>query len=150
VQNGLGKDIWTISPEQINEFFKLFYIGEHFYAFTVIFAKTNFLFFYLRLFSDEGFRRLTWDIIWTCILSAVSFLIATLIQCWPISYTWKKWDGEHQGRCHGINTQTWAHAIVNITLDIVVVAMPISQIVRLNWRWKQKLGAAMMFAVALL
>ncbi|KAL0943227.1 CFEM domain-containing protein [Colletotrichum truncatum] len=28
--------------------------------------------------------------------------------------------------------------------------MPLSQILRLNWRWKQKLGAAMMFAVAFL
>ncbi|KAK1974552.1 hypothetical protein LZ30DRAFT_740165 [Colletotrichum cereale] len=150
VQNGLGKDIWMLSPEQINEIFRLFYIGEHFYAFTVIFAKTNFLFFYLRLFSDERFRRLTWAVIWVCILSAISFLVATTVQCWPVSYTWTKWDGEHQGRCHDINTQTWAHASVNIALDIVVVAMPISQIVKLNWRWKQKLAAGMMFAVALL
>ncbi|UQC81711.1 CFEM domain-containing protein [Colletotrichum lupini] len=151
VQNGLGKDIWTLTPEQINEFFKLFYIGEHFYAFTVMFAKTNFLFFYLRLFSDEKFRRLTWGVIWACVISAVSFLVATSVQCWPISYTWTKWDGEHQGRCHDINVQTWAHASVNIALDVIVVAMPISQIVRLNWRWRQKVGAGnMMFAVALL
>ncbi|KAK1637925.1 hypothetical protein BDP81DRAFT_215365 [Colletotrichum phormii] len=150
VQNGLGKDIWTLTPEQINEFFKLFYIGEHFYAFTVMFAKTNFLFFYLRLFADEKFRRLTWGVIWACVFSAVSFLVATSVQCWPISYTWTKWDGEHQGRCHDINIQTWAHASVNIALDVVVVAMPISQIVRLNWRWRQKVGAGMMFAVALL
>ncbi|KAK1453147.1 CFEM domain-containing protein [Colletotrichum melonis] len=150
VQNGLGKDIWTLTPEQINEFFKLFYIGEHFYAFTVMFAKTNFLFFYLRLFSDEKFRRLTWGVIWACVISAVSFLVATSVQCWPISYTWTKWDGEHQGRCHDINIQTWAHASVNIALDVIVVAMPISQIVRLNWRWRQKVGAGMMFAVALL
>ncbi|OBR11376.1 CFEM domain-containing protein [Colletotrichum higginsianum IMI 349063] len=115
-----------------------------------MFAKTNFLFFYLRLFSDERFRRLTWAIIWTCILSAISFLVATSVKCWPISYTWTKWDGEHQGHCHDINIQTWVHASVNIILDIVVVSLPISQIVRLNWRWKQKLGAGMMFAVALL
>ncbi|KAK1466182.1 CFEM domain-containing protein [Colletotrichum cuscutae] len=156
VQNGLGKDIWTLTPEQINEFFKLtrlgklFYIGEHFYAFTVMFAKTKLLFFYLRLFSDEKFRRLTWGVIWACVISAVSFLVATSVQCWPISYTWTKWDGEHQGRCHDINVQTRAHASVNIALDVVVVAMPISQIVRLNWRWRQKVGAGMMFAVALL
>ncbi|KAL0780247.1 hypothetical protein CaCOL14_004731 [Colletotrichum acutatum] len=150
VQNGLGKDIWTLTPEQINEFFKLFYIGEHFYAFTVMFAKTNFLFFYLRLFTDEKFRRLTWGVIWACVISAVSFLVATSVQCWPISYTWTKWDGEHQGRCHDINVQTWAHASINIALDVIVVAMPISQIVRLNWRWRQKVGAGMMFAVALL
>ncbi|EXF82467.1 CFEM domain-containing protein, partial [Colletotrichum fioriniae PJ7] len=150
VQNGLGKDIWTLTPEQINEFFKLFYIGEHFYAFTVMFAKTNFLFFYLRLFADEKFRRLTWGVIWACVISAFSFLVATSVQCWPISYTWTKWDGEHQGRCHDINIQTWAHASVNIALDVIVVAMPISQIVRLNWRWRQKVGAGMMFAVALL
>ncbi|KXH55615.1 cytochrome P450 oxidoreductase [Colletotrichum salicis] len=53
VQNGLGKDIWTLTPEKINEFFKLFYIGGHFYGFTFMFANTNFLFFYLRLFADE-------------------------------------------------------------------------------------------------
>ncbi|OLN89008.1 hypothetical protein CCHL11_06051 [Colletotrichum chlorophyti] len=150
VQSGLGKDIWTLNRDQIDEFFKLFYISEHFYAFTVIFAKTNFLFFYLRLFSDERFRRLTWAVIWICVLSASGFMFATMFQCWPISYTWKRWDGEHQGRCHDINLQTWAHATVNIILDIVVVSMPLSQILRLNWRWRQKLGAGMMFAVALL
>ncbi|KAF6823511.1 CFEM domain-containing protein [Colletotrichum plurivorum] len=150
VQSGLGKDIWTLTPNQINEFFKLFYISEHFYAFTVLFAKTNFLFFYLRLFADKKFRRFTWLVIWACIVSAVCFFFATMFQCWPISYTWTRWDGEHQGRCHDINLQTWIHASVNITLDVVVVGMPISQIVRLNWRWKQKLGAGMMFAVALL
>ncbi|TDZ13788.1 hypothetical protein Cob_v013083 [Colletotrichum orbiculare MAFF 240422] len=150
VHSGLGKDMWQLTPDQINDFFKLFYISEHFYAFTVLFAKTNFLFFYLRLFADERFRKLTWAVIWVCVLSASSFFFATMFQCWPISYTWTRWDGEHQGRCHDINLQTWAHASVNIALDVVVVSMPISQILKLNWRWKQKLGAGMMFAVALI
>ncbi|TEA17164.1 Satratoxin biosynthesis SC1 cluster protein 4 [Colletotrichum sidae] len=150
VQSGLGKDMWQLTPDQINDFFKLFYISEHFYAFTVLFAKTNFLFFYLRLFANERFCKLTWAVIWVCVLSASSFFFATMFQCWPISYTWTRWDGEHQGRCHDINLQTWAHASVNIALDVVVVSMPISQILKLNWRWKQKLGAGMMFAVALI
>lgn len=116
----------------------------------MLFAKVNFLLFYLRLFPDERFRRATQAMIGVCCAAAASFFLATLLQCRPMSYAWTNWDGLHRGRCHSINAQTYAHAATNITLDFVVLGMPLTQILPMKMRWAQKVVATMMFAIGFL
>lgn len=106
--------------------------------------------FYLRLFPDQNFRRAIWTMVVVCCAAATSFFLATLLQCRPMSYAWTSWDGQHRGRCHNINIQTYAHASINIALDFVVLGMPLTQILPMKMRWAQKAIATMMFAIGFL
>ncbi|KAF4462598.1 integral membrane, partial [Fusarium albosuccineum] len=53
VRNGLGRDVWTLRPETINNFGKYFFIKVVLYMSEVAVLKLAILFFYLRIFPDE-------------------------------------------------------------------------------------------------
>ncbi len=71
-------------------------------------------------------------------------------QCRPIDYFWSRWDGEHQGTCVNFNAIGWANAIVGITLDLWMLAIPLNKLRGLKLSWKKKLGVTLMFCVGTL
>jgi hypothetical protein len=58
--NGLGRDIWTVTPTKINNFIHVFYVMEILYFAQLALLKLSLLFFYLRIFPGPGIRRLIW------------------------------------------------------------------------------------------
>jgi hypothetical protein len=80
----------------------------------------------------------------------ISFIVATIVQCNPIPYSWHNWDGEHKGVCNNINLQGWMSAAFNITLDLLVILLPMPRLARLNMGWKKKMMVMMMFSLGAL
>jgi hypothetical protein len=148
--NGLGRDIWTVTPTQITNFIRVFYGMEILYFAQLALLKLSLLFFYLRIFPGKGFRKLVWGSITFDVTYGLLFVFIGLFQCKPISYYWKSWDGEHQGKCLNVNSLGWANAGISIILDGWMLALPMSQIIHLKMHWKKKVGVAMMFIVGTL
>jgi len=73
-----------------------------------------------------------------------------VFQCRPISFYWKRWDGEPEGSCFDINAFAFANAAISILLDLWIIALPVTQIMHLKMHWKKRIGVAMMFSVGLL
>lgn len=86
-----------------------------------------------------------YGIIGACIAYMVVFIVATALQCFPVSMAWQKWDGEHQGKCLNLNAEGWASAIINIILDLIVIVLPMRQLKDLAMSWRRKLGVMIMF-----
>ncbi|KAF5679394.1 integral membrane protein PTH11 [Fusarium heterosporum] len=130
--NGLGTDTWKSSPDTITDFLMYLYIGQTFYASDVFVTKICVLLFYLRIFPVVSVRRVLWG---TIAVAALFF--------------WRGWDKLHEGegKCIGVNALGWAIAAVSIILDVWVLAIPLSQIVRLQMKWKRKLAVGLMFVV---
>lgn len=131
-QHGMGRDIWTLTPDQITQFIKKFFMFGSVYAFTLGLIRISICFFYLRLFPDEKVRMLVWA---TQIFNAivlVVFFIFYFLQCRPLNYYWTQWDGEHQGTCFNFSAMVYTHAGVNLLLDIWMLALPFSQIITLT------------------
>lgn len=145
--NGLGHDIWTLPFSKIYNFGKDILIMEVLYFAQVTLLKLAMLFFYLRIFPSPGVRRLLWGTIITNTVFGISFVVAAVFQCKPISYFWHVWDGEHQGRCLNQNAIGWSNAAISIALDIWMLAIPLYQIRRLNLNWKRKIAVGAMFLV---
>lgn len=63
----------------------------------------------------------------------VAFTIALGFECKPISYVWNQWDGEHTGHCT-VNEEAsvYANAGFNISFDLIVIAMPIPRLLKLQ------------------
>lgn len=131
-RHGLGKDIWMISFSDITQTLKLFYIAEIFYLTTTVLTKISILFFYLRVFTTYKFRIVVWIVILVCAAFFIAFAFPLLFQCRPVSYTWTKWDGEHEGQCTNLAAGVFSHAAVNMALDLVVLILPLPLLYRLQ------------------
>ncbi|KAF2019882.1 hypothetical protein BU24DRAFT_419482 [Aaosphaeria arxii CBS 175.79] len=145
--NGIGRDIWTLKVSQITDFLMYFYIMEVMYFAIVAILKMSLLFFYRRIFPGVAVRKVILATIIFNALYGITFVIAALSQCQPLSYYWTNWDGEHEGTCININALGWANAAVSIALDIWMLAIPLSQLIHLKLAWRKKIGVAAMFCV---
>ncbi|KAK4099846.1 hypothetical protein N658DRAFT_516969 [Parathielavia hyrcaniae] len=147
VPNGVGQDIWTLTPEQITNFLFYFYIMAVLYFTQVALIKICLLLFYLRIFPARPVRRLLWGTVGFSIVFGIFFVFLVIFQCTPISFFWEKWDGEHEGKCLDSNAIAWANAAVSIALDFWMLGIPLAQLKTLNLHWKKKIGVALMFCV---
>lgn len=149
-RNGLGRNIWTLTPEQITNFLEMFFIFEILYGFTLLLIKISICFLYLRIFPSRNFRIAVWatQVFNACVL--VTFIIADMVQCAPLSYFWNSWDGEHHGRCINSPALAWTHAIINIVLDFWMLALPASQVWNLNLPARKKASVFAMFGFGIL
>ncbi|CEI63206.1 hypothetical protein FVEN_g253 [Fusarium venenatum] len=147
--NGIGRDIWTLTPQQITNFGRYFYIMAILYFCLQTFLKLSMIFFFLRIFPTKGVRKSLWStVIFTAIFGLV-YIFITIFQCRPISYFWTKWDHEHEGTCLDVNAVVWSSASINIALDIWILTIPLSQLKKMNLDWRKKIGVGMMFSVGI-
>jgi hypothetical protein len=150
IPNGLGRDIWTLSFEQVTAFAKYFYWVELLYFAQLSLLKLSFLFFYKRIFPGRAIQKIIWVTILFNVLYGVAFVIAAIFQCRPISFYWTTWDGEHTGRCININALGWANAAISIAVDLWMLAIPLSQLIHLKLSWSKKAGVIIMFCLGTL
>ncbi|KAL2795836.1 hypothetical protein BJX66DRAFT_336543 [Aspergillus keveii] len=146
---GLGKDMWTIPFEDIRQTLILFFIEEELYCICIALIKISMLLLYLRLFPNAGIRATVFVALGlTVIWGTVSFFVL-LFSCWPISYYWNEWDGEHEGRCISHNNILLAHSTINIILDVGVICIPMPTLWNLHMPLEKRLGVCIMFAVGI-
>lgn len=150
IANGLGRDIWTLKPQQITNFGYYLYVFTAIYFTNLAIVKLAFLFFYLRVFPRPIVRRLLWSTIITVMVWGLVFLFVSVFQCRPISYYWTRWDDEHKGSCVNPSAVAWANGAISIALDVWMIGIPLSQLQGLNLDWKKKVGVGAMFCVGLL
>ncbi len=151
IANGMGKDIWTLTPRMITQFSRFFFFAEISYFFELTMIKMSITIFYLRLFTAPIVRRLLWaTLVFTGLVGAASIALG-IVQCNPLASLDSKWNRtQHHESCIDNNTLAWANAGVTIGLDLWLIAVPLSQIRKLQLDWKRKVGAAMMFSVGIL
>lgn len=114
------------------------------------FTKITILVLYLRVFPSKLFRLTVNITIGICVCYIITFVLVTTVHCLPVSYTWTSWTGETEGRCINFNAFAWAHAIVNIILDLFVILLPIPQLLRLALGTRRKVHLVLMFCVGFL
>ncbi|KAH8726472.1 hypothetical protein GQ44DRAFT_163115 [Phaeosphaeriaceae sp. PMI808] len=146
-KNGLGRDIWTLTPTEITNMLRFFYVMASLYFTQVALLKLTLIFFYIRVFPAPNVQRLLWGTVVFVVLWGFSYVIVAIFQCQPIHYFWTKWDGMHKGTCLQINVITASNAAISIALDFWILGIPLWQLWGLKMHWKKKVGVAMMFCV---
>ena len=148
---GLGRDIWTLDFSSITDFARFFYFIEIFYFLSLTFVKLSFLFFYKRIFTGSNVKKVIWATIIFNILFGLAFPLAGVFVCRPISYTWRNWDGpKADGRCINNNALVWANGGVSVAVDFWMLAIPLSQVIHLQMKFKKKIALGLMFGVGTL
>lgn len=160
---GLGKDIWFIPFDDITELLhvclpptlatnltrQLYFTVECLYVASIALTKISMLLLYLRLFPGDQLRLAVKMVLAFTTAWGIAILFANVFACSPISYFWTQWDGEHKGECVNNDQLLWAHALINIVLDAVIIALPMPTLFKLNMNWRKKAGVIVMFAIGI-
>jgi hypothetical protein len=148
--NGLGRDIWTLSPDTIKRFWRFFLALTIVYFILVALLKLTMLAFYMQI---DRHGQMMWYIMGTMLfvlMYGFMFAVVAGFQCDPPGYFWNKWREEDVGKCINLDALAWSNAIISIALDLWMTALPLSIIGGLQMNWKLKLGAALMFLLGTL
>ncbi|TDZ51733.1 Satratoxin biosynthesis SC1 cluster protein 4 [Colletotrichum trifolii] len=146
VNVGVGRDIWTLQPDSLTDFFKLLFITQILYMVVMTLIKSSILFFYLRIFTVGRIQIVIWCTQAFNILLGTAYVLASLFQCQPIQAYWTAWDGEHTGRCSDFRAVVLSHIAVNIGLDVWMLVLPLTQLVGLRLEMRKKIGVMAMFS----
>lgn len=147
--NGLGRDVWTLTGEQIYRTLRDFFFSSVCYLVAAPLLKASLLFFYLRVFPTRGMRRVVLGTMVFVALVGTSFIFAVIFQCYPTSYFWTEWDEEHKGACSNTEAIGVANSVVNLVIDCWLLMMPVLKLGVLNTSWRRRLEVATMALVGI-
>lgn len=146
--HGLAVDIWGLTTSNATAFGYYFYIVQILYVLLITLVKLTLTFFYLRIFAGERIRVLLLATVAYHVACATAFIVGIIFQCTPIRYQWEMYDymdnPSVQGHCININAAGWAHGALSIASDVWLLAIPLTQVQKLNLHWKKKLAASLM------
>ncbi|KAH6886419.1 hypothetical protein B0T10DRAFT_563616 [Thelonectria olida] len=148
-ENGLGRDIWTLTPGQISQVLRDFFFSAVCYFVATPFLKLSILLFYRRVFPAPGMRKIIWSTVIFVAVVGVAFLFAIVFQCYPTSYFWTRWAGEHKGQCSNVDVIGVANAVINVVTSVWMLAIPSLQLHRLDLDLWRKLEVGAMFLVGI-
>ncbi|EFQ25243.1 uncharacterized protein GLRG_00387 [Colletotrichum graminicola M1.001] len=149
-KSGAGRDIWTLTPDQITDRLFNLFICTILYMNGLAFIKASILFFYLRIFPDEKFRRILWGTQLFNLLLGISFTAVVLGGCRPLNFFWNGWwAGKMEEKCINMNAFSICNGAFNLALDVWMLMLPASQIYNLRMEWKKKAGVILMFSVGI-
>ncbi|KAK1992860.1 CFEM domain-containing protein [Colletotrichum falcatum] len=147
IKSGAGKDIWTLTPDQITDLLLIIYIGGVLYFFGLAFIKISIIFLYFRIFLDQKFRKVLWATQVFNLLLLIAFAAGQFALCQPLKLAWIGWTKEVPGKCFDRNAFIIAHGAVNVVLDLWMLALPLTQLYGLHMQRRKKLGVMFMFSL---
>ncbi|KAJ0166850.1 hypothetical protein CTA2_5603 [Colletotrichum tanaceti] len=148
--HGVGKDIWTLHQYDLEMALFYYYVAEIIYFIAQGFAKVALCLFMLRIFPKKNMRVRIYMVCGLVLAYMMAFIIATLLQCQPISYFWKQLDDTIEGKCNDVHLQAWISAGINIALDVIIIALPIRSLWAMQASLAKKITAICMFSLGAL
>ena len=107
------------------------------YAFAIFFIKLSICLLYIRIFSlQRAFRYFVYAGIFFCALTYttyVSISIATIVQCAGLL-------GLKEPVCAHAQSIVIVFAVIGVATDLYILALPVSPILHLKLRRRQKIG----------
>lgn len=119
---------------------------------TISLTKTSILLLYLRIFAPAtstgtGFQLRVYITLVLIIGYAIASIIATIVQCIPIS---RVFDKTVPGTCINLTIFWFANGIANVLGDGVILILPLGEIKNLHLPRRQKWGLYLVFALGVL
>ncbi|KAK1996829.1 CFEM domain-containing protein [Colletotrichum falcatum] len=142
---GSGRDVWTLTPDQISRVLLIVYIFNLLYTTCLSLIKASLILMYLRIFPDQTVRKVLWGTLAANGLIWAGFLGPTVFVCRPISFFWDGWAKESEGECISFHASSITHSVLQLTLDLVLLVIPATQIWGLNMSRRKKIGVYLIF-----
>lgn len=108
-------------------------------------TKISILALYLRIFPNDRFRYAAIATMGLIALSTTIIFFMTIFSCHPVAFFWNR--DIRRGTCLNVNRLAYANSAMSIIQDLLIVALPLPVLVKLNMGRKKKIGVGFMFAV---
>ncbi|KAL8782767.1 MAG: hypothetical protein Q9195_009572 [Heterodermia aff. obscurata] len=112
------------------------------YGLSMTAIKLSILLFYRRVFSTPQFRKPLYAVGVLVIAWLFANNFGAAFQCIPPD---KYWNQEKAGHCYNLLKFVQAMQISNILLDAIILALPVSAVLRLQMSFLRKLGVLAIF-----
>ncbi|KAI4197259.1 MAG: hypothetical protein LQ350_006032 [Teloschistes chrysophthalmus] len=149
VDHGVGKHISTLTPNDKHQSLFAFYLSQTLYKLTIALTKTSILLLYLRIFPLRTpplhtYRLLTHATIAFVLSYTSASIITTIFQCAPVA---RAWDREIEGSCVDLTAFWFVNAVVNMGGDLVIFALPVPIVWKLQMGRGEKWGLLPIFGL---
>lgn len=143
---GYGQHMLLITVGQAGKYLVTFYMFNICLNCAASFIKLSLLFQYLRIFEKGSWPyRLALFAIGLVTLWGTAFVILAIIPCWPIS---DFWYSPTDAKCWGygawstgeLTATFYSHTILNIILDLIILAIPFNLYFQASMTFKMRLG----------
>ncbi|KAM0334441.1 hypothetical protein ACHAQA_001468 [Verticillium albo-atrum] len=143
-------DMGNASPQEMKQIMQMIVPGSVLYVSTLWAIKLALVIFYKRIAAPGSTLQKVYNGA-LCVLGATWAVIFfhILFQCFPHD---KRWSTDPDYQCDPRNAEInyWLTIILNIGTDVVLISLPISMVMKLQMKMKQKLGVAAIFALGFL
>ncbi|KAK1704547.1 integral membrane protein [Colletotrichum lupini] len=136
---------WEISIEKYNIYMMDVFLAAAIYTLCGSFAKVSLLIFDFRLSPQRWFKRAVWISLAIIAGYSTGIFFALVFACDPIAMSWDVTITE--GACINRPSLYIATAAANIISDLILFALPIPIVVKLQIPRRQKVGLFFIFAV---
>ncbi|OBS22804.1 hypothetical protein FPOA_09130 [Fusarium poae] len=138
------------TPEQFKGMMQMIVPGSILYVTSLWAIKIALVLFYKRLAAPGTRLQTIYNVtlgFLICFWAAIFFHI--IFQCFPHDKRWSQ-DPNYQCDPKEAERNYWLTVILNIGTDIVTISLPISMVLQLQMKTKQKIGVAAIFALGFL
>ncbi|KAK1574201.1 CFEM domain-containing protein [Colletotrichum navitas] len=146
---GSGRDVWTLTPDQITEVLLIVYIFNLLYATCLSLIKGSIILLYLRIFPDTKIRKVLWGTLAFNGALWIVYVVPAIFICKPISFFWNGWSGEMEGQCIRMHAASVSHSALQLTFDVVLLVILATQIWGLNMSPKKKIAVLLVFSTGI-
>ncbi len=113
-----------------------FFIAQTPYKVTVCLNKVSVILLYLRIFVAKSFRLASFAVLFVVVGYGIGGIAATIWQCVPIRGAW---DKSTTATCINSDIFWVAYAVLNIVTDVMVMALPIVPIMKLQLKLRDRI-----------
>ncbi|KAN0096823.1 hypothetical protein V8E51_015628 [Hyaloscypha variabilis] len=142
---GFGRHLWDLADGGLLKILRSLYIAESFYVVTLASTKISVLLLYLRIFPHQSVRYAAIATIGMIAISTTIIFFMTVFSCHPVAFFWNR--DIRGGTCINVNKLAYANSAMSIIQDLLIVALPLPVLAKLNMGRKKKIGVGFMFAV---
>lgn len=136
IENGYGMHKADLRTDELRYALKLFFIAQTPYKISICLNKLSAILFCLRIFVSPQFRIAAFTVMGIIVAWSVGGVGATIWQCVPVAGAW---DKSLNAKCID-SAQFWvAYAVMNVLTDVMVLALPIPPILRLQLQPRDKI-----------
>lgn len=130
---------------KIVSYYKILVPSQIFYGTSITLPKIAILYMYLNIFVSKWSRRVTYLTGVIIVFNLLVMFFGTFLMCKPFAFNWDKTIPN--GRCADMKAGYKYVSIPNILSDIMILALPISTLLKLQVSLAKKVAIFLTFAI---
>ncbi|KAI1103540.1 hypothetical protein F4804DRAFT_227613 [Jackrogersella minutella] len=146
---GFGGPLSSLSPENRTRTLKTIWISPPLWGLSASLIKMSIVASYLRIWSDRRFRIFCHALLAMLFLFGLTLFLGGVFACVPISLSWTppSTDSRSPQRCLDLPLFMFATSILNTAADLLIFAIPVPLVRRLQVARRQKAALTGVFTV---